>query len=118
MMGKLDAIHRLKQSISDMETRLSEMKAALRAKEVELLSDLSALGIDSAKTARGTVYKHVKTVPRVVEWRKFYEYVEANSAFHLLERRPSVKACVEECTAVGMIPGVELVSFDQLRYKS
>ena len=66
-------------------------------------------------TDRGTIYLSPQIVPKVVDWDAFYEYIERNQAFHMLERRPSRAAFRELHEAHKPVPGVEAVEFDEVR---
>lgn len=66
-------------------------------------------------TSAGTIYLSPQVVPKVVDWGAFYEYIERNQAFHMLERRPSRAAFRELHEAHKLVPGVEAVEFDEVR---
>jgi hypothetical protein len=45
--------------------------------------------------------------PHIQDWNKFYEYIEKEHDFSLLERRPSQKAITERWDDGIVVPGVE-----------
>lgn len=66
-------------------------------------------------TPQGTIYLSPQIRPKVVDWDAFYRYIEANQAFHMLEKRPSQAAFRELHEANKLVPGVEAVEYDEVR---
>ena len=66
-------------------------------------------------TPEGTIYLSPQVSPKVVDWDAFYRYIEQNQAFHMLERRPSRAAFRELHEANKPVPGVEAVTYDEVR---
>lgn len=54
--------------------------------------------------------------PTVKDWPKFYEYIKANDAFELLERRISSSATKERWEDGIAIPGVDRFQVDKLSF--
>lgn len=83
---------------------LAQQEARAKATLIEqfLLQDITAIG---GKTVRLAIKKDV--VPAVKDWTKLYEYIAANNAFELLEKRPGRLACKERWEHGEIIPGVE-----------
>ena len=75
--------------------------------EAVLLKTFDTAGMDSVKTPFGTAYTSTTTMASVADPDKFMEFVKANEAFHLLEKRCS-KTGVEQYKAVhdDVPPGV------------
>lgn len=54
------------------------------------------------------------TVPRVVDWDKFYSYVKKNNAFELLNRAVNAKSVEERWEQKKNVAGVEPYPIDKL----
>jgi hypothetical protein len=65
--------------------------ATLEAQQEELenflLGYTNQTGVDSFRTAYGTVYKTPDIVPSASDWDAFYKWIAENDAFDALERR-------------------------------
>ena len=84
------------------------LKDQWRTLELVLMAKLEDQGmkratIDGVATATLTV----TTLPQVVDWDAFYEYVLANKAMHMLHRRVSTGAFRELHDAGEVIPGID-----------
>lgn len=55
--------------------------------EAFLLSVVDNLGIESMKTAHGTVIKSISIKPSCGDWNAFYTWIADNRAFDALEKR-------------------------------
>ena len=78
-----------RNDIKALEDRISELKTFQARKDEWLMAQLAALGVDSVKSQHGTVYTSVSESVTVADSEAFFEYVKANDAYHLLERRAS-----------------------------
>ncbi len=116
MQHKLKEFQSLTARISELEQALTVAKSQLRVMETEMLHTLTDLGINRAITPYGTVEKYVKSVPTVLEWSKFYDYMIDTKSLFLLERRPAVKACIAEIAANKFLPGVQIIELSKLKY--
>jgi len=110
----------------DKYVQIRERKRALEAKHKEELSKyndglariegllLQAMqdnNLNSMKSVHGTAYKATRTSAKVVDWVQTLQFIRANEAWDLLERRVSklaVQAVMEETKQP--IPGVECAS--------
>lgn len=81
-----------------------EQEELLRNHIINTLPKSEASGI-SGKIANAKIV--TKAVPRVMDWEKFYAYVNKNKAFELLQRRLNDGAIQERWDDGKEIPGVE-----------
>lgn len=56
-------------------------------------------------------------VPHATNWDAFYEYIKENNYFHLLQRRPAVKACQELWSQDIAIPGIDKFTSNKVTVK-
>jgi hypothetical protein len=83
----------------DLKTRL----------QGQLLKMLQEAGAENVKTERGTVYIDTRAYAACTDPDVFMNYVTANGAFELLDRRPNGTACKDFCAETGSLPpGVRL----------
>lgn len=74
-------------------------------------ADVKAIGGQTFSTALTQVDK-----PTVKDWPKFYEYIKANDAFELLERRVGSSAVEERWNDGVEVPGVDRFPVDKLSF--
>lgn len=98
--------------------KCEQIDAALEVAEAALLKFLNENGIENVKTAAGTAYKSVSTSATVGDWDQTLEFIKANDAWHMLERRVS-KVAVEEYIAEtqDLPPGVNWKTFTQVNIR-
>ena len=101
-----------KKALNDQITDLNKEIRDLELRVWELMDEDNLLLF---KTPKGTIYLSPQVMPKVVDWDKFYGYINETQAFHMLERRPSVTAFRELHEAHKLVPGVEAVEFDAVR---
>jgi hypothetical protein len=76
----------------------SELKKAWEVEDLKLkdqidtiegffLETLRDLGIESARTKHGTIYRSLDVKPSCEDWNAFYAWIAENEAFDALERR-------------------------------
>lgn len=60
-----------------------------------LLTHLDNIAADSVATPSGTVYKTVKNSATIADGQAFWNYVNANNEFDLIDKRANVSAVME-----------------------
>ena len=100
---------------SEYNRQIEELNKTIREIEIQLLDEMQRQNLFKISDATGTVYIARQTVPKVVDWNAFYDYIWKHKAFHMLERRPSKSAFQEQHELNQEIPGVEPVVFDEVR---
>lgn len=90
---------------------LEPVETALKTIEATLLSKFAEIGTESVRTTAGTAFKSTRTSATVVDWDQVLDYVKANGAWELLERRVN-KSAVEEFREANddLPPGVNMRS--------
>ena len=84
-----------------------------------ILGELNAAGVDSMRSADGTVYKSTETSVTVKDWPVALAYVQARQAWDLLEARIGKVAALAEMAETGEpIPGVSVHQEIVLRVRS
>jgi hypothetical protein len=92
---KLDKVAATYVKIRD---KRSELKKQYEAEDLKLkdqletingffLETLKALGVESARTKHGTIYRSLDIKPSCEDWSVFYAWIAENNAFDALERR-------------------------------
>lgn len=86
--------------VKDMEEAASKLKEELR-----VAANAENLTAGGGKKSKFTI--EPMTVPQASNWDLFHEYIADNKYFHLLQRRPAVKACQELWGQGVVIPGID-----------
>lgn len=92
---KLDKVAATYVKIRD---KRSELKKQYEAEDLKLkdqldtiqsffLETLQALGVESARTKHGTIYRSLDIKPSCEDWTLFYAWIAEHDAFDALERR-------------------------------
>lgn len=97
----------LKQMEAEHEARCEPVKGELELIGAAIQKVLQAQGLKSAKTPSGTAYLSTVVSAKVEDWQAVLDYIKANDAYHLLEKRVSKTALAETGETV---PGVVLSS--------
>ena len=108
----------LKAKKKELNEKLSDLNKEIFATESDLLRKMQDADLYDLGTENGRVYRQQKTVPKVVNWDQFYDYIYREQAGHMLERRPSVTACREMFDEGISIPGVDPHTFEQVSTRS
>jgi hypothetical protein len=64
-----------------------KLKDQLDTLESFFLQTLQDLGVESARTKHGTIYRSLDVKPSCEDWNAFYAWIAENDAFDALERR-------------------------------
>lgn len=93
----------------EMTDRTKPLDGVMKLIEGKLLKQIEDSGVESVKTASGTVYKLPKTSAKVADWNVLLEYIKKNDAFDLLKKdvsKDAVKARIDEHDEP--VPGVDM----------
>jgi hypothetical protein len=97
--------------------KLEDQAELIKKQEDELKLELSKLAEDAKLTFGGNKKSAwnitPSVVPQVSNWDEFYAWIGKKKYFHMLQRRPAVKACQEIWSQGAAIPGVE--KFTQMK---
>ena len=102
-----DDIQRLAATIKEKQDEIDVLESQELALKAELIKAAEAAGLTAGKTTTASWKVEQQTVPQVKDWESFYEYIMNNQYFHLLQKRPAVKACQELWDKGIVIPGAE-----------
>ena len=99
-----------KKSVIEKQQKeaLAPYNVALDTLENLLLAELNKAGLRSMACPNGTAYKTTKSSAKVMDWTATLDFIKANEAWDLLDKRVSktaVEAIIEETNQP--IPGVE-----------
>ena len=108
-----DDILKLQTKRKKLEDQAETIKKAEDVLKLELakMADEAKLTFGGNKKSAWNLTPSV--VPQVANWDEFYEWIAKKKYFHMLQRRPAVKACQEIWGQGGAIPGVE--KFTQMK---
>lgn len=108
-----DDILKLQRERKKLEDKveLIEGKEKVLKEELFKMADEAKLTFGGNKKSAWNISPSI--VPQVANWDAFYEYIHKKKYFHLLQRRPAVKACQELWSQGGAVPGVE--KFTQMK---
>jgi len=109
-------IAELKEAFKTRITPILELQQKI---EGVLMAELDKLGAASLRTDRGTAFTQVETSATVDNWEQTLDYIQANQAWDLLERRVAkgaVLATIEETKKP--IPGVKVSQIRVLRVRT
>jgi hypothetical protein len=92
---KLDKVAATYVKIRDKRSELKKqyeaedlkLKDQLETIESFFLNTLQELGVESARTKHGTIYRSLDIKPSCEDWSVFYAWIAENNAFDALERR-------------------------------
>lgn len=93
--AELDAAHKAK---------VAEYDTAMEKIEQHLLAQLQANEADSMATAAGTFYKSETMSVRVDDWQSTLNFIKAENAWHMLDKRVNKTAVKEFMEAVNDLP--------------
>lgn len=111
LTGELFKIKKRKAALKEQHAELHKQQQNL---EKDLIEVLKEQGLNKISTDYGAVYLREKTVPKVVEWEAFNDYVTQNNYLHLFQRRVSVASWKDLHDQGIEVPGVETVVFDEV----
>lgn len=104
---KLDELNELRDRKRELNAELKELDERYKALEWEIIQDLDQQGTDMSRTPRVSASIGEQVVPNAVDWDEVQEYIRANDAQYLYERRLASGPCNELWQAGETIPGVE-----------
>lgn len=93
-----------RKKLEDQVDLIKKEEEVLKA-ELKLAADAESLTLGGGKKSKWTIEPQI--VPQAQDWDAFYGYIAKEKYFHLLQRRPAVKACQELWGQGIVIPGIE-----------
>lgn len=97
------------------EVKVLEEKAAKLKEELRLAADAEGLTAGGGKKSKFTIDAQI--VPQANNWDQFWAYIDSTKYFHLVQRRPAVKACQELWEQNIAIPGIDKFTIMKVNVK-
>lgn len=108
-MGEIiDRLYYIREDMKALNKELDELKAERDQLTQQAIEMMDAQGTDQTRSDLATASITETVVPQVEDWDKFYNFINRNKAFYLLERRPASAAYRDllESRKGRAIPGV------------
>ena len=115
-LGKLSSeLYELKAKKTALNAEISVLNGSIKLVEISILDEMNHQKLLKMADEHHTIYIARQIVPKVVNWDKFYEYIRQTNYFHMLEKRPSRTAFRESFELGQAVPGIDPVTFDEVR---
>lgn len=93
---------------------LAPLNTDMKKLEAFMLSLLTEQGAQNVSTAEATVYKSKRVSVKTENWNDFFEFVQANEAWHFLTRSVSKTMVQEYLEEEGKLPPGLSISTEQI----
>ena len=93
---------------------LAPLNADMKKLEAFMLNLLNEQGAQNVSTAEATVYKSKRVSVKTENWTDFFEFVQANEAWHFLTRSVSKTMVQEYLEEEGKLPPGLSISSEQI----
>lgn len=114
LIGLYVALRDRKKEIQDRhKVELEPIEAGLMTLEAKLTAALDAAGVQKASGEHGTVFFSVTQKVAPEDWGTIMDYVVANKAYDVFERRLAKSAVLER----GDVPGVHVTQYRNLNVR-
>jgi len=102
----IDTMYELRNQKQALESEAKKLKEQMDLLEAQIIirQDIDETTMSRGKTASAILTE--QEIPKVEDWDAFYQYIQENEAFHLLQRRVSTAAARETLEAGETIAGV------------
>lgn len=107
----LDKMHRIREKRRKLSEEDKELKTQYDAFEAQLIAEMEANGLDSARGKQSVGSVQTSFVYALDDFDAFVSFVKRGNKFHLLQRRLSSTAVAEELVNRKQkpIPGVNVL---------
>lgn len=95
---------KIKAIEAEQKKTLKPFKDTLEQLNSVLLAHLNSMAANSASTDNGTVYRTEKKAASLADAKAFMDYVIANQAWDLIDRKANVTAVEEHINVHGVTP--------------
>lgn len=104
VISKFMALREQKEAIErEMKERLASIREDMGKLETWILAKMEQEGVSQFKTDHGTAFKATTDHAGVADWQELIEFIKANDAYDLLEKRVS-KQAVRSYLDIGQPP--------------
>lgn len=100
-----------------LESQAEEIKKKEKALSEELMAMAQSANLTFGGNKKSAWKIDVMVAPQATDWDEFYAYIKKKDYFHLLQRRPAVKACQELWGLGEVIPGIEKFTSNKVSVK-
>lgn len=114
----VDELVSLRDDKRALEAQISALKEKSDAVEAQVMEQLAANGIDSARGKTATISISSSTVADVQDWDALYAFIKKGNHFHLLQRRVTDLSYREFLEQGKKVPGVEPFTKQRLNVRS
>lgn len=112
-----DEIHAYNLEIEGLNKKIKAIEKKVTDLEAELKLAAETQGLTAGKGTTSTFELKEETVPQASDWDDFYQFIHHNKYYHLLQKRPAVKACAELWELGKTIPGVNKFTSVKVKVK-
>lgn len=103
----IDELYELRAKRLDIEKQVKALKSEELALRVEIKRLLDSVSLEGGRGQVATASIVHSVEPTVKDWSAFYQFVTANDAFDMLQRRLSSTAVKQRWDNGVEVPGVE-----------
>ncbi|HBW09408.1 MAG: hypothetical protein JL55_18650 [Pseudomonas sp. BICA1-14] len=96
----------LRERKRELEAEIKLLDQALAANELAIIERLDEMGVSRFAVGKLSFSISENTVGNVEDWDQVYDYIKANNAFHLVQRRLANAAYKELLDMGDSLPGV------------
>ncbi len=100
-----------------LEDQVKDLEEQLKANEAQIIEQLDAQGVTRSGVGPYSMSISESTVGNVTDWDQVYQYISANDAFHLIQRRLANAAYAELLDMGEGLPGVEPFTKRSLNFR-
>ena len=104
----IDELRDLKDERKLVNKRGDELGAQIQVVEAKLLAAMDSAGTDISRKDGTSAVATETVVADPEDWEEFYEYVKANDAFYLIQRRINNKPFQELIDSGQSVPGLSV----------
>ncbi|MFW5972402.1 MAG: hypothetical protein ACOCTG_00305 [Bacteroidota bacterium] len=103
----IDELNDVRERKRDLNAQLKDLDEQYKELERQILEHMDAAGTELVASGRTRASVQRQIVPSVTDWEAFEEYVKANDALYLFERRVASKPWRELHESGEQVPGTE-----------
>lgn len=109
-LGELIALSAaLRDGASDLSKKEADLRADKELVDAEILNLMEAMGTDSTSANGYTVTRKKDDIATVTDWSALYDFVVAQNAPYLFQRRITQDSVKNMVAQHGSVPGIELM---------
>lgn len=114
----IEARSEVKTSMEALTNSLKDLQASKDNLDYQLIGALEEQGLSRTANDKASVSINTSTVPNVVDWDAFYEFIFSTKDENLLQRRPSSTAYKEFLKMGIEVPGLEPREVKRINFKT